>query len=373
MLTLIRNIECFSPAYLGARDLLIAADKIAGVGVPGGFPEATFVDTVVDGTGLYAFPGFVDQHLHITGGGGEQGFASALGAPEAEAILSSGITTVVGLLGADGTTRCMEGLYARAKALEARGVTTYIYSGSYALPPVTLTGSLRRDMVFIDKVIGAGEIAVSDHRSVNPDARALIAVASEAHLGGMLAGKAGVVHLHIGDGKAGLRPVMEALEASDLPADVFVPTHINRNPALFRQGADYCRRGGNIDLTAGEAAGVAVPAAVKELKNLLPDLSRVTVSSDSGGSNPSSGEAAAPASLFYDFLDIIRQSILPPAQAAALFSENAAKRLKLYPKKGAIVKGGDADLLITDRDCTLRMVIAGGRLLPDKSSGTKET
>ncbi len=373
MLTLIKNIECFSPAYLGARDLLIAADKIAGVIAPGGFPEAPFMDAVIDGTGLYAFPGFVDQHLHITGGGGEQGFISGLGALGVDAILSSGITTAVGLLGADGTTRCMEGLYAKAKALEAQGVTTYIYSGSYALPPVTLTGSLRRDMVFIDKVIGAGEIAVSDHRSVNPDARALIAVAAEAHLGGMLAGKAGVVHLHIGDGKAGLRPVMEALEASDLPADVFVPTHINRNPALFRQGADYCRRGGNIDLTAGESEGVAVPAAVKELKTLLPDLTRVTVSSDAGGAHPSSGKAAAPASLFHDFMEIIKQSILPPAQAAALFTENAAKRLKLYPRKGAIVRGGDADILITDRDWTLRMVIAGGRLLLDKRSGTKET
>jgi beta-aspartyl-dipeptidase (metallo-type) len=114
----------------------------------------------------------------------------------------------------------MENLYAKAKALEAEGLTTFIYSGSYAVPAVTLTGSLLRDIVYIDKVIGAGELAVSDHRSSNPGPQELVRLASDVQLGGLLAEKAGVVHLHVGDGKAGLSPLRKALEASDLPAEM---------------------------------------------------------------------------------------------------------------------------------------------------------
>lgn len=372
MLTLLQNIECFTPETAGRQDILVAADKIAAVSPPRELPvNAAF--EVIDCTGLSAYPGFVDQHVHITGGGGEAGFASRVGELDAQALLSAGITTVVGLLGADGTARHMETLYAKAKALEAEGLTTYIYAGSYGLPPVTLTGSLQRDIVFVDKVIGAGEIAVSDHRSSNPDSRALIGIASEVHLGGLLTGKAGVVHLHLGDGKAGLGPLVEALELSDLPPEMFVPTHTNRNPALFRQAIEYCRAtpGGCIDLTAGEKAGLAVPAAVAALKEQLPELSCVTVSSDAGGSAPSGsnasgGGAASPASLYTDFLEIIKQSILPPGEAAALFTANAAKRLKLYPQKGTLLKGSDADLLILDRDYQIRMIFARGRLLVDR-------
>jgi beta-aspartyl-dipeptidase (metallo-type) len=113
------------------------------------------------------------------------------------------VTTAVGLLGADGHARHLEGLYAKAKELESRGITTYIYSGSYEIPPVTLTGSLVKDLILVDKVIGAGEIAVSDHRSSQPELTDLLSVFSKAHIGGLLGGKAGVVHLHIGDGKEG--------------------------------------------------------------------------------------------------------------------------------------------------------------------------
>lgn len=349
--------------------MLIAAGQIIGIAAPGTFAGAPALDSVVDGRGLIAFPGLIDQHVHITGGGGEEGFASKIPELPARSLYSSGITTVVGLLGADGTTRGMENLYAKAKALEAEGLTTYIYAGSYGLPPVTLTGSLRRDIVFIDKVLGAGEIALSDHRSSNPDARALIRLASEVHLGGMLSGKAGVVHLHIGDGKAGLRPLTDCLAQSDLPPDMFVPTHINRNPVLFRQGVDYCRTGGNIDLTAGETAGLPVPDAVRELKNTLQELSRVTVSSDAGGSGAATGDGVAPpGALYADFCEIIRQNVLPPNEAVALFTENVARRLKLYPKKGVLQPGSDADILLTDQNYQIRMVYAQGRPLLDQQT-----
>jgi beta-aspartyl-dipeptidase (metallo-type) len=362
MLTLLKNLRCFAPQSIGEKDLVLAADKIYKITSPGQITDTSLFQSVISCRGLYAFPGFIDQHVHMAGAGGEQGFSSRTKELEAPELFNAGITTAVGLLGADGTTRGMENLYAKAKALEAEGLTTYIYSGSYGLPPVTLTGSLLRDMVLIDKVLGAGEIAVSDHRSSDPDVRDLIQLASGAHLGGLIAGKTGIVHLHIGDGKSGLQLLTEALCQSDLPMEMFIPTHTNRNPVLFRQAVIYCKSGGRIDLTAGEAAGMSVPEAVRQLTQEHIDLSKVTISSDAGGSIPSGG-AASPSALYADFVEILKKSVLPPDQAVCLLTENAAKALNLYPCKGAIREGSDADLLITDKAYSLKMLFCMGKLM----------
>ncbi|SHI10195.1 beta-aspartyl-dipeptidase (metallo-type) [Sporobacter termitidis DSM 10068] len=365
MLTLLRSVTCCCPQPAGEKDILIAGSKIYKIAPPGEIAGSPLFEKVVDCRGLTAFPGFIDQHVHILGAGGEQGFQSRLPELSAEEILSAGVTAVVGLLGADGVTRRMEALYAKAKALEAQGLSTYLYAGSYAVPPVTLTGSLLTDMTFIDKVVGAGEIAIADHRSTSPDACALVKIAAEVHLGGLLTEKAGVVHLHVGDGKDGLRVLREAVRESDLPLEMFVPTHTNRNPDLFRQAADYVRSGGRIDLTAGEQAGLTVPEAVRALAADGGALSRVTVSSDAGGSTPAGG-AGKISALYSDFVEIIRQSVLPPHEAVRLFTENPAKVLKL--NKGALREGGDADILVTDGGYHIKLLFAMGRLLLDRTA-----
>lgn len=371
MLTLLNNIACFCPEFVGEKDILIAGTGIFKITQPGALRDARLIENTIDCRGLYAFPGFVDQHVHITGAGGEEGFQSRTKELEAIELFEAGITTAVGLLGADGTTRSMENLYAKAKALEASGLTTYIYSGSYAVPPVTLMDCVLRDIVYIDKVIGAGEIALSDHRSTNPGAKELIKLASDVHLGGLIAGKAGIVHLHIGDGKGGLSTLREALAQSDLPADMFVPTHLNRNPALFRQAAEYCKAGGRVDLTAGEQNGLSVPDALRSLVSDGTELSRVTVSSDAGGSIPAGG-SARPEALFDDFTEIIRQSVkrqLPttPQESVRLFTENPAKALKIYPKKGVLREGSDCDILITDKEYRLKMLFCMGQAVVNRT------
>ncbi len=89
---------------------------------------------------------FIDQHLHITGGGGENGPASLISEIAAKDILSAGITTVVGLLGFDAISRNIAGLLTKARALKQQGITAYIYTGSYDVPPVTLTGKYQRTL-----------------------------------------------------------------------------------------------------------------------------------------------------------------------------------------------------------------------------------
>ncbi len=365
MFTLLKNLECYSPKYIGKKNILIAGGKIYKI-QPAGKQEANpFIDRTVECDGLLAFPGLIDQHVHIIGGGGEQGFASHVGEIDIHDILAAGVTTLVGLLGTDGCTKSLESLFVKAKILESQGITTFIYSGSYSVPIVTLTQSIVRDLILIDKVIGAGEIAISDHRSSNADSAALLTLASDTHLGGLLGGKAGVVHIHLGDGKAGLTPLLKILEQSDLPVELFVPTHVNRNPVLFEQAVEYCKNGGNIDLTAGETVGIPVPDAVCRLMNGNPGLSGVTVSSDANGSIPSGGTGTIQC-LYDDIRDCIVTEKINPETVIRLVTENVAKVLKLYPQKGTLREGSDADLLITDKNYKVSKLFCLGKLMIDE-------
>ena len=75
---------------------------------------------------------------------------------------------MVGCLGTDGVCRDLKALLAKARSLEEEGISTYIYSGSYEIPVNTITNSCKSDLMLIDKIIGIGEVAISDHRSSQP-------------------------------------------------------------------------------------------------------------------------------------------------------------------------------------------------------------
>ena len=124
-------------------------------------------------------------------------------APMLSRYTRAGVTSVVGLLGTDDVARSTRELVASIHALREQGLNAWGYSGGYHLPPTTLTGSVRGDIVFVDALIGVGEVAISDHRSSQPTLDELLRLASEAHVAGLMTGKAGIVHLHLGDGRAG--------------------------------------------------------------------------------------------------------------------------------------------------------------------------
>lgn len=364
MIVLLRNIELYTPAYIGRRDIIIAGEKIYKI------LECNTCDLPdqwikkVDCKGFSAFPGLVDGHVHITGGGGESGFGSRISEINISDILSAGITTVVGLLGADAQSRCLTALYAKACALEQQGIGTFIYSGSYSVPIVTFTGDITTDLVLIHKVIGAGEIAISDHRSSYPDLRALLELASKCHLGGLLSGKAGLLHIHVGDGKAGLRPLLELLDQCDLPLTLFLPTHVNRNPVLFEQAMYYAKRGGYIDLTSGEEIGIPVPDALVALIAQGVDLSHVSISSDANGSTPS-GSAGKIQTLYEDVFRAITDKNIPPQTVIPLVTENAARRIQKYPAIGGLFEGSFADILVTDPSFRIAKLFCKGSVMVD--------
>ena len=290
MLALLLNAQVYAPEALGHQHLLVAGGKLVWVGSrPPQLDRALGVH-VYDLEGRRLIPGLIDGHAHVTGGGGESGFASRVPPLPLTRFTDVGITTVVGVLGTDDTTRNTAALLAQTRGLCEEGLSAYCHTGGYHVPPVTLTGSVRSDIVNIDRIIGVGEIAISDHRSSQPTLDELLRIAADAHVAGLLTGKAGILHLHLGDGERGLELVRQALDTTELPPRVFNPTHVNRRKGLFEEAVALATRGCTVDVTAfpvaaDEDAWTADEAVARYLETGSPP-EHITVSSDGGGCLP---------------------------------------------------------------------------------------
>ena len=99
--TLLKNAHVITPEDLGVKDILVAGEKIAMIGEGLSLP-AVYDCEVVDCEGNYVVPGFIDSHVHLIGGGGEGGYATRTPEIQLTDITTSGVTTVLGLLGTDG-------------------------------------------------------------------------------------------------------------------------------------------------------------------------------------------------------------------------------------------------------------------------------
>lgn len=370
MIKIIKNVEVFSPQPLGRKDILIANDKIVAV-EDSIILNGSYVQ-IIDGSDKIAVPGFIDSHVHIIGGGGEGGFKTRTPELIFSDLVRGGITTVIGCLGTDGVTRNLNSLYAKAKALDEEGVTCYIYSGSYRVPIVTFTGSLLQDLILIDKVIGAGEIALSDHRSSQPTLEELKRIAADARVGGILSAKAGIVNLHLGDGNSMLDMIYEIVRKTEIPITQFLPTHVNRNKKLLNEGLNYTKMGGFVDFTTSTGGLLEEDLqAWKALKlyteNGFED--QITFSSDGQGSLPRFNEkkefigldVGKVTSVYEQFRLAVRHGVAIEKALKAV-TQNAAKILKLH-SKGIIAQKKDADILLLDHDLTIVDVIAKGKVL----------
>jgi beta-aspartyl-dipeptidase (metallo-type) len=371
---LIKSCTVYSPDFAGNKNILISSNKIEYISPEISIPDRNFPEVeIIDADGLTVIPGMIDLHVHITGGGGEAGYTSRTPELMLTSFTLNGITTCVGLLGTDGTTRTMQGLLAKARALEIEGITTFVWTGSYEFPTRILTDNPRNDIILMDKVIGIGEIAISDHRSSHPSDYDLERLASEARVGGMLSGKCGVLHFHIGDEKKGLDPVFNLVQQKEIPCENLLPTHINRNRSLFEQSIEYVRIGGYVDITSGikpEGDDAVHPVeAYKYFLQLGIDPGNITMSSDAGGSLPFFDDKGRLTKLGVGTpatqLEMLRgcvESGMPIENALIPFTSSPASLLKLKGK-GYLQEGYDADLLLLDKKFQPHTVISKGKIM----------
>lgn len=379
VLILIKGGEIYAPKYSGSKDVLIANDKILLIDEY--IPERTAYTLnknakIIDASECIIIPGFIDQHVHINGAGGEGGPQYRTPPIQLSDLTKAGITSVIGLLGTDGVARSLKALLMKARGLENEGISTWIYTGAYQFPSPTITGSISSDIMLIDKVIGI-KIALSDHRSSHPTIDELRRVTSEARVGGMLSGKAGIVHIHVGTEKLSLIPLLEIIKNTDVPIEQFAPTHLNRSTELFREAIEFGKLGGYVDITAGVSQEYGFYEAIKPskaikklIKNGVP-IKRVTMSTDGNGSMPKFNEKrelicmliASVSSLHKEFVDIVKKEEIPIGDAISITSTNIAEHLKLY-QKGEVKVGKDADILILDKNTLqIKHVIAKGKIM----------
>ncbi|WP_043933170.1 beta-aspartyl-peptidase [Bacillus sp. EB01] len=377
MLTLIKNGEIYAPHHLGKKDILIVDSRIGWIADEISIPEGFAKVTVVDASGKYIVPGFIDSHVHITGGGGEGSYRTRT--PElllTDATLA-GITTIIGVLGTDGTTRTMTNLIAKARALDEEGITCYIHTGSYQVPLKTLTGKIEDDIILIDKIIGAGEVAIADHRSSQPTVEEMAKIASAARIGGLLSGKAGIVNIHVGDSYDHLKIIDEVVEKTDIPIRQFQPTHINRSQHLFEAGIRFAKKGGYVDFTTSsvpkffDEGEVKCSVGLRRMIDQHIDISQITFTSDGQASLPDFDEfgellglkIGKVSTLYEEVRDAIMQEGIPIEVALRVITQNPASILKLS-RKGMVAEGRDADLVLLDKeDLSIRDVFALGQMM----------
>jgi len=368
MIKLLKNGDVYAPEHLGKRDILIVEDKIRGIAEDLSQWEQVPGVEIFDLNGKVCCPGIIDIHVHITGGGGENGPASRTPELKLTDFTRNGVTTVLGLLGTDGISRSVENLLFKARALEEEGITTFMLTGNYKYPSYTITGSVDKDIACIDKCVGV-KLAVADHRSSHVSGDEIRRLASEARVAGLLAGKPGITVMHMGNNKHRFEEIFKALDSSALPPANLLPTHCCRTPELIADAVKFNKMGGTIDFTADGLQSKGIASRVISALEQGADPSRITMSSDAGGSQPKFDAAGNCIGLTYDtsatLLGELRRFVseekLPLEQALVFFTKNPAAVLKQQGKKGCLAEGADADILVLDSQLQVNDLWAKGK------------
>ena len=385
---LIKNGDVYAPEHQGKKDILVINERIIYIDQNILTSALNGIDKnvkIIDASKCIVIPGHIDQHVHINGAGGEGGPQYRTPPLQFSEFVKAGITSVVGVLGTDGFARSLKALLMKARALEQEGISTWIYTGAYEYPSPTITESILSDLILIDKVIGL-KIALSDHRASHPTLDEFRRATSETRAGGVLAGKAGVIHIHMGSERQGLSYLFDIIRNTEIPIEQFAPTHLNKkDEELFRQVVEFGKIGGFIDLTAGvseeekSSHSIKPGKAIKELLKNGISIEKITISSDGNGSLPKFNEKkefmgmsiASVSSLHKEFINMVKEDKFSIEEAIHVTSTNIAKHLKL-DKKGEIKTGKDADLIMLDKDTLqIKYVIAKGKILMEDKKVVK--
>ena len=364
---LIKNTNLYSPTFLGKKDILISNGKI--VAIEDEITKHNVFSEVWDAQGLTTTPGFIDQHIHVIGAGGKHGFASMTPQLHLGELIKCGTTSVVGLLGTDGSTRSIKTLYSKIQALNQEGISAYMYTGYYGLDKVYLMNSLQEDMIYIDCVLGC-KIAISDIRSSYPSALELLRLLRNVRVGGMLSGKKGILHLHLGALSSKMDLLFEIVENYEFPIEHISPTHVGRTKDLFEQAIIFAKMGGMIDITTGASKYTDPYKSVLYALDNNVSIDNITFSSDGNAgldkldnNNNLVGFKSAPFDKnLEEVINLHKLGGVALEDSLKLITSNPAKNLGLK-SKGQIKNNFDADICFFDSDLKLSSVIANGKFM----------
>lgn len=374
MITLFRNAEVYAPQYLGKKDILTGGKSILAISDSITPPQGVEVE-IIECEGRKIIPGLIDSHVHITGGGGEGGPASRMPELQVSMMIDGGVTTVIGCLGTDGITRTVESVLMKVKTLRAQGVSAWMYTGAYQVPPPTIMGDVAKDIALFEEIIGVGEVAISDHRSSVPTLSELTRLTAHARVAGMIGGKAGILNMHMGDAQDPFRPLHEVVEHSEMSYRQFIPTHCNRNAYIFEDAKIYGLKG-YVDITTSSYPyyadeEVKPSTALRLLLEAGVPVSHITFTSDACGSlpgfDPVTGklvklEMGLPDSVWREIREAVLDEGLALETALQVATLTPATLLKLEAK-GQISAGKDADLVILDNELNIKHVMAMGKMV----------
>jgi beta-aspartyl-dipeptidase (metallo-type) len=258
--------------------------------------------------------------------------------------------------------KTLPGLLAKVKGLKEEGLNAYMWSGGYNVPPTTITKDTRDDILFIAEVVGAGEIAISDERTTEPDFHELAHLVHDAYVGGMLSRKAGRTHFHVGSGPRRMRLLFDLIEKDDIAPDWLYPTHINRSEELMLEAIDLAGRGSFVDI---DTVNEDLLQWLRFYKGNRGDMTKLTVSSDSS--------ITSPRNLFEQIRACVLKGEFAFEEILPLITSNTANALKLSGK-GVLKEGNAADILVLEKETlALREVISDGkRLFKDGKLAFKE-
>ena len=372
MLKLLKNCLVYAPQKLGIMDILVAGEKIVKIDPSIRLSGVEFQEFDLDGKILA--PGFIDQHVHISGGGGQTGYSSLVPEVQMSELIACGTTTVVGMLGTDGFVKELTTLYAKCKALEMDGLTAFMLTSYYGLPEKTILSSVANDLIFIDKVIGC-KLAISDDRCSFPSESEILRLINQVRLGGFTSNKTGILHLHVGALESGIEVLLEISRKYPTLVPHISPTHVIRTKKLFDQAIGFAKLGGMIDVSTGGTQFDEPYKCVLQAIKQGVSVDRITFSSDGRGGvrrvDPMTGEVTyRPAPLHRNYSEtvkLVKDGGLPLEQAFCLITSSPAKNLKIK-NKGAIREGYDADFCILDQELRLTEVFSRGELM---MSGSK--
>jgi beta-aspartyl-dipeptidase (metallo-type) len=363
VITVLKKADVFAPEPKGLKEIILIGNLVGNIGDD--LNSAILKDfgvpvEFIDCGGCLVMPGLIDPHMHLLGGSGEEGFSSQTPEIALSEILSAGNTTIVGTLGVDTTMKTLAGLLSKVKGLEEEGLSAFMYTGGYNVPPSTLTGTVRNDVMFINEIIAAGEVAISDERSTEPEERELARMVQEVYVGGLLSRKSGVTHFHVGEKDTRLRLLATLVDNFKIIPSCLYATHIERSSALINEGIRLSEKGIWLDMDTVEED---LPRNLATFKELGGDIGRLTISSDASGSSPKTR--------FSQIAACAKEGILPLEQLLCLATRNVASALKLT-KKGALEPGLDADVLIVEKQTwKIRHLIARGIVLIRDGAMTK--